>query len=124
MTNRATGWAAQKDQYAVPVMFNPYTGEPRDVRDVQSDPQGILIAPPGRVEMLAATPPAQAADSVLEDAARLDWLESNSQTNIERVRYLGATKSIYEVTPYDSASYDGETLRAAIDAARKQGGAI
>ena len=64
------------------------------------------------------------ADSVLEDAARLDWLESNSQTNIERVRYLGATKSIYEVTPYDSVSYDGETLRAAIDAARKQGGAI
>ena len=73
---------------------------------------------------IAPTPPAQAADSVLEDAARLDWLESNSQTNIERVRYLGATKSIYEVTPYDSASYDGETLRAAIDAARKQGGAI
>ena len=70
MTNRATGWAAQKDQYAVPVMFNPYTGEPRDVRDVQSDPQGILIAPPGRVEMLAATPPAQAEGSVLEDASR------------------------------------------------------
>jgi hypothetical protein len=40
------------------VLFNPYTGEPRDVRDVQSDPQGILIVPPGRVEMLAA-PPAQ-----------------------------------------------------------------
>lgn len=58
------------------------------------------------------------ADSALEDAARLDWLESNSQINIERVRYLGATKSIYEVTPYDSISYDGETLRAAIDAAR------
>ena len=69
MTNRATGWAAQKDQYTVPVMFNPYTGEPRDVRDVQSDSQGILIAPPGMVEMLAATPPAQAADSVLEDAS-------------------------------------------------------
>lgn len=67
MTNRATGWVAPKGQYAVPVMFNPYTGEPRDVRDVQSDPQGILIVPPGKVEMLA-TPPAQAADSVLEDA--------------------------------------------------------
>lgn len=73
---------------------------------------------------IAPTPPAQAADSVLEDAARLDWLESNSQTNIERVRYPGATKSIYEVTPYRSVSYDGETLRAAIDAARKHGGAI
>lgn len=50
----STGWAAPKDQYAVPVMFNPYTGEPRDVRDVQSDPQGILIVPPGKVNQLAA----------------------------------------------------------------------
>lgn len=50
----ATGWAAPKDRYAVPVLFNPYTGEPRDVRDVQSDPQGILIVPLGNVEMLVA----------------------------------------------------------------------
>ena len=110
MTNRATGWAAQKDQYAVPVMFNPYTGEPRDVRDVQSDPQGILIAPPGRVEMLAATPPAQAADSVLEDAARYrylrdgDWREHEKLESVIRLQL--------------NALWD-ET----IDAARKQGGA-
>lgn len=61
------------------------------------------------------------ADSVLEDAARLDWLESQSQVNIERVRYLGADTSIYEVTPFNSTDYNGETLRKAIDAARKQG---
>ena len=67
MTTRSTGWIASKDHYAVPVMFNPYTGEPRDVRDVQSDPQGILIVPPGKVEMLA-TPPAQAAPDVLDRA--------------------------------------------------------
>ncbi len=54
MTNRTTGWIARKDHYAVPVLFNPYTGEPRDVRDVQSDPQGILIVPPGNVDVLAA----------------------------------------------------------------------
>ena len=53
---RQTGWAAHRDHYAVPVLFNPYTGDPRDVRDVQSDPQGILIVPPGKVEMLAAKP--------------------------------------------------------------------
>jgi hypothetical protein len=53
---RSTGWAAHRDQYAVPVLFNPYTGQPRDVRDVQSDPQGILIVPPGKVEMMAAKP--------------------------------------------------------------------
>jgi hypothetical protein len=46
---RTTGWAAPRNHYAVPVLFNPYTGEPRDVRDVQSDPQGVLIVPPGKV---------------------------------------------------------------------------
>jgi hypothetical protein len=56
VAHRQTGWAAHRDQYAVPVLFNPYTGQPRDVRDVQSDPQGILIVPPGKVEMLAAKP--------------------------------------------------------------------
>ena len=55
-THKTTGWMAHRDQYAVPVLFNPYTGEPRDVRDVQSDPQGMLIVPPGKVEMLAAAP--------------------------------------------------------------------
>lgn len=54
---RATGWVAPKDRYTTPVLFNPYTGEPRDVRDVQSDPQGILIVPPGA--MLAAAPKGQ-----------------------------------------------------------------
>ena len=53
---RSTGWAAPRDRYAVPVLFSPYTGEPRDVRDVQSDPQGILIQPPGNVNMIAAAP--------------------------------------------------------------------
>lgn len=55
-THKTTGWAAPVDRYAVPVLFNPYTGDPRDVRDVQSDPQGVLIVPPGKVEMLAAKP--------------------------------------------------------------------
>lgn len=63
MITRSTGWIASKDRYAVPVMFNPYTREPRDVLNVQSDPQGILIVPPGKAEMLAApTPAAQFLD--------------------------------------------------------------
>jgi hypothetical protein len=57
--HKPTGWMAHRDQYAVPVLFNPYTGEPRDVRDVQSDPQGILIVPTGNVEMVAASKGAQ-----------------------------------------------------------------
>jgi len=52
--HRPTGWVSPVDRYAAPVLFNPYTGEPRDVRDVQSDPQGILIVPIGHVEMVAA----------------------------------------------------------------------
>ena len=35
MNNRKTGWIAPRDQYAIPVMFNPYTGKPRDVRALQ-----------------------------------------------------------------------------------------
>ena len=57
--DRTTGWVTPKDHYTVPVLFNPYTGEPRDARDIASDPQGILIVPLGKVEMLA-TPPAEA----------------------------------------------------------------
>ena len=52
---RSTGFVAPRDRYVPPVLFNPYSGEPRDVRDVQSDPQGILIRPPG-ADMLAAPP--------------------------------------------------------------------
>jgi len=65
---KQTGWAAHRDQYAVPVLFNPYTGEPRDVRDVQSDPQGILIVPPGKVEMLAAQPEQEPVALTLDSA--------------------------------------------------------
>ena len=106
MTTRSTGWIASKDRYAVPVMFNPYTGEPRDVRDVQSDPQGILIVPPGKVEMLAApTPAAQAAESVLEDAAR----------------YCAFIECGQPICFMGEEYYGKAALDAAIDAARKQG---
>ncbi|SDZ49521.1 hypothetical protein [Delftia lacustris] len=44
---RTTGYIAPKGRYVPPVLFNPYTGEPRDARDIASDPQGVLIVPPG-----------------------------------------------------------------------------
>ena len=71
---RQTGWAAHRDQYAVPVLFNPYTGDPRDVRDVQSDPQGILIVPPGKVEMLAAKPTVKESLQVATPPAQRTWV--------------------------------------------------
>jgi hypothetical protein len=72
---RGTGWVAPRDRYVPPVLFNPYTGEPRDVRDVQSDPQGILIVPPG-AQMVAAAP-ARPEPTALVKASRdaLDALE-------------------------------------------------
>ncbi|WP_212646424.1 hypothetical protein [Delftia sp. PE138] len=60
-----TGYIAPKGRYVPPVLFNPYTGEPRDARDIASDPHGVLIVPPGA--MLAAAPQAPAAP-VAEDA--------------------------------------------------------
>lgn len=42
-----TGYIAPKGRYVPPVLFSPYTGEPRDARDIASDPRGILIVPPG-----------------------------------------------------------------------------
>lgn len=75
--HKPTGWVAPVDRYAAPVMFNPYTGEPRDVRDVQSDPQGILIVPIGHVEMLAAAPK-QAQEPVAELTEQIaDIISSN-----------------------------------------------
>lgn len=65
---KTTGWLAPRDQYAIPVLFNPYSGEPRDVRDVQSDPQGVLIVPPGKVEMIAATPTCKRSLQVEQNA--------------------------------------------------------
>lgn len=59
-----TGYIAPKGRYVPPVLFSPYTGEPRDARDIASDPHGILIVPPGTA--LAA----QAKQSEAIEAAR------------------------------------------------------
>jgi hypothetical protein len=53
---RSTGWVSPKNRYVPPVLFNPYTGEPRDARDIASDPQGKLIVPPGADWLAAAAP--------------------------------------------------------------------
>lgn len=78
-----------------------------------------------------ATPPAQAADSVLEDAARLDWLQENScdlrcigvptggddyDINWIVIEHHQATPHVREI----GRSYTDDP-RVAIDAARKQG---
>ena len=66
--------------------LDPWTGT-----NVTADPDAY-----GKhgIPLYTAPQPSPAAQGYALDAARLDWLESNSQINIERVRYLGATKSI------------------------------
>ena len=70
------------------------------------------------LRVVAARPP---ADSVLEDAARLDWLALAGPTSICLVIDRPHDGEI-EVATDDVIGY-GKTLREALDAARKQGGA-
>jgi hypothetical protein len=119
-----TGWVAPKDRYAVPVLFNPYTGEPRDVRDVQSDPQGILIVPPGKVDMLAA-PPAQTPPRLGEDEVEYPHPPAKppvyaTAANTKAVRD-GFEMGGYEKEPgyYSEAQLD-EFARAIETAVRRQ----
>lgn len=61
-----------------------------------------------------------AAPQAPTDTIRLDWLEQlPGGVAIEKVKYITALDSppVYEVTPWDCDSFDGESLRAAIDAA-------
>lgn len=61
------------------------------------------------------------ADNVLEDAARLDWLEIAGPTSICVVIDRPHDSEV-EVSTDDVTGY-GKTLREALDAAREQGGA-
>ena len=65
------------------------------------------------------SPTPQAADSVLEDAARLDWLALAGPVSICVVIDRPNDGEV-EVATDDVTGY-GETLREALDAARKQG---
>jgi hypothetical protein len=58
--------AAQQPQAAL--LTNPYTGTPRDYRDVEDDPAGVLIQEPG-APLRAAKPQPQAS---AEDVALVD----------------------------------------------------
>lgn len=48
------------------MLFNPYTGRPRDPRDIQSDPAGILMLDPDEPILAAAPQPAATAGGARE----------------------------------------------------------
>lgn len=64
-----------------------------------------------------AQPPAPAAQGDALDSDRLNWLEANAQITIERSRFIGSEKHVYEVASNDEIYGEGDTLRTAIDAA-------
>ena len=55
----------------------------------------------------------------MTDAERIDWLEKRGSVNLERVKRLRDIDkpAVYEVTPYNDDSFEGKTLRDAIDTA-------
>lgn len=68
-SSNRVGYVAPKGRYVPPVLFNPYTGEPRDARDIHTDPNGALIVPPGAnlvASRAAATAPQQEASELPE----------------------------------------------------------
>lgn len=74
---------------AVPTLTNPHTGEPRDWRDVESDPCAILCPKPGE-PLLAAKHETRAAsgvpEDVLADAERFRWLTADHADRAVRGR--------------------------------------
>lgn len=122
---RPTGWVAHKNQYAVPVLFNPYTGEPRDVRDVQSDPQGILIVPPGKVEMLAATAAEPAVEPVApptDEALREVFAQCLTSTYVCGRVWSAWGVSTMSEDDFSPASECDELLDSLIQAVRQKAG--
>lgn len=77
----------------------------------------------------APTPAAQAADSVLEDAARLDFLCSTGKVRMIECEQKGLWRVYQDEAPPEAAQHHWQAMasewhgtpRAAIDAARKQG---
>lgn len=58
----------RRDHRMVAWFFNPWTGNARDPRDIDNDPLGYLILPPGE-ELIAAAPLAATAADLLDRAA-------------------------------------------------------
>ena len=115
----AAGAVAGSEWKLVPV-------EPTDdmLRAIRNQRSGGRVGAGDRADWAAwlaaaPTPPAQAADSVLEDAARLDWLALAGPTSICLVIDRPHDSEV-EVSTDDVTGY-GKTLREALDAARKQG---
>lgn len=60
----AANKAAPQPQPQAAMLTNPYTGTPRDYRDVESDPAGVLIQEPGAPLRAAAPRPQASAEDV------------------------------------------------------------
>lgn len=70
------------------LLTNPYTGTPRDYRDVESDPAGVLIQEPGAP--LRAAKPRKQDFALVQDAMEFDWVTLEQYEAWQRIRALVA----------------------------------
>ncbi|QWF19259.1 hypothetical protein [Lysobacter capsici] len=133
----AKGWnaalaAAPAAQVAASVLVNPHTGEPRDYRDVDSDPEGLLCVKPG-TPLLAATPAAAVDEGLASKVYDVlcgrnppqrrhgypDWKDLSADCREEYVETAAALAVVFRPAQDDVVGcWYGETPREAIDAAR------
>jgi len=80
--NRNNPYAAPQPQAAL--LTNPYTGTPRDYRDVESDPAGVLIQEPGAP--LRAAKPRPQDFALVQDAMEFDWVTPEQYEAWQRIK--------------------------------------
>lgn len=106
---------------AKPVLTNPYTGQPRDYRDVESDPEGTLMADP--TQPLLAVPQATLALDYKEVDTIRQWYNCIHDVNysylvdfdhrlMDRVcKYIKRLhKGVNDLPPPDEAKPVGEPV--------------
>lgn len=82
------------------MLFNPYTGRPRDPRDIASDPAGVLMVDPD--EPLKAAPQAQLAEPTMVAIAKRNLRaflsKASFASNVDREAALNCVEVLEQAT--------------------------
>lgn len=69
------------------MMFNPYTGRPRDPRDIASDPAGVLMLDPDEPQRAASPPVASTALAPELGPDGKEWAKTEAgYAHVDRMR--------------------------------------
>lgn len=113
-SSNRVGYVAPKGRYVPPVLFNPYTGEPRDARDIHTDPNGALIVPPGAnlvASRAAATAPAGGVTEALgcfQAAIDEGLYTALAETTDERLKDLVERRLMHAIPALTTAARAAE----------------